>query len=104
MSTTVRLSNLQYSMLKVFTTERASFRLSIVEAGVFDQRPFASMLKRQYVSFERRTQSFYLTSTGRAAMIDFETRDILRKVATMQLTSYFNPKDYSNVIQLRRTG
>jgi hypothetical protein len=81
-------------MLRTFANEGEQYRMNIADAGVFDQRPFRSMLMRQYVVWDRRPNNhgkvgFKLTADGRQAFLDFETTNILRRVASMQLTSYF---------------
>jgi succinate dehydrogenase/fumarate reductase flavoprotein subunit len=95
---TVRLSNLQFNMLRVFATENDTFRMSMTEAGAFDQRPFGSMLapSRRYILYDRKPTpggrtGFKITKEGREAYREFETANILRKIASMKLTHYFEP-------------
>lgn len=85
-------------MLRVFANENENFRMSMQEAGAFDQRPFGSMLApgRKYVTYDRKPTpggrtGFKITREGREAYLEFETANILRKVASLKLTHYFEP-------------
>lgn len=90
----VALSNLQYTMLRMFATENKEFRMAIPEAAQFRQDSFRSMLIRQYVVYDKKPNSrgkigFRLTDEGREAYHKFDSSDILRHVASLKLTSYF---------------
>jgi hypothetical protein len=91
---TIRLSNLQFTMLATFAEQPLNYHMTIEEAAKFDQRPFRSMLVRQYVVF-RPGRGFHLTREGRAAHEDFLTTEIWRKNVNGPLTTYFDPTAYS---------
>ena len=87
------LSPRQYPMLQIFADEQEDYRMSIEEAQHFDQRPFRSMLMREYVVY-RRGEGFKLTKLGREAWGTFHQTDIARKNPLAPLTSYFDPTAY----------
>jgi hypothetical protein len=82
-----RLSNLQYPMLETFST---GLYMSIESAQHFDQRPFRSMLIRQWITY-RPGRGFHITTQGRKAHAEFHHTEIARKNPTLPLTSYFDP-------------
>lgn len=86
-----RLSNRQYPMLEIFAEGR-SF-LSIAQAQTFDQRPFRSMLIRDWVSYVP-TKGFRITEKGKAAWDEFRHTEIARKNPLAPLTAYFDPTAY----------
>ena len=88
-----RLSNRQYPMLGMFATESDDFRMSIEDAQHWDQRPFRSMLIREWIVY-KRGQGFAITKTGREAWREFEGTDIARKHPEKPLTAYFDPTAY----------
>ncbi|MBA0088827.1 MAG: hypothetical protein HRJ53_27885 [Acidobacteria bacterium Pan2503] len=87
------LSNRQYPMLRAFIDGGPTFTMTIEEAQRFDQRPFRSMLKRQYVAF-RPGKGFYLTKEGDKHWREFERTEIFRKNPLLPLTAYFDPTAY----------
>jgi hypothetical protein len=87
-----RLSNRQYPMLKTFI-ERGNDPMSIEEAGIWDQRPFRSMLIQQWIEYVP-TRGFRVTKKGRAAWEEFRSTSILRRDPSMPLTAYFDPDAY----------
>jgi hypothetical protein len=86
-----RLSTLQFNMLRMFAD--SADHMTIAQAQQFDQRPFRSMLIREWIAY-RPGKGFHITRTGRAAYHDFEEHDITRKNQTLPLTSYFDPTQY----------
>ena len=61
--------------------------MSTIEAGVFHQTTFGSLIRRNFVRWNN--QGFFVTREGFDAMSRFETADILRRVARTELTKYF---------------
>lgn len=88
-----RLSNRQYPMLRAFTDESSDFHMNLEEAARFDQRPFRSMLIREYISY-KPGKGFHLTKSGRAAYHEFLETDILRRNPNLPLTAYFDADAY----------
>jgi hypothetical protein len=88
-----RLSNRQFPMLAAFCDQKNGEYMAVDEAQVWDQRPFRSMLIRNYVAY-RPGHGFHITKEGREAMKEFEDTDILRKNPLLPLTSYFDPTAY----------
>jgi hypothetical protein len=93
---TIQLSSLQYGMLKAWTARKGDYYMKRSQATLYDQRPFRSMLIRQYVEYDPKVDGFRLTPKGRSAMIDFETRDVLRHFESSKLTSYFHLPKQTN--------
>lgn len=87
---TTRLSNLQFPLLETFAS---GVYLSIAEAQHYDQRPFRSMLIRQWIAF-KPGRGFHITPTGRKAHEQFHNTEIARKNPTLPLTAYFDPTAY----------
>lgn len=92
---TTRLSSLQYSMLKMFATEPSSFRMPIETAGQFRQDSFRSMLMRGYIEYQTNSSKkgnvgFHITAEGQRAYHEFEVANILRRIPSLTLTSYFH--------------
>jgi hypothetical protein len=67
--------------------------MSIKEAQAFDQRPFRSMLIREYAVYVPG-RGFRITNDGKAAYHEFLATDIARKDPTLPLTAYFDPTAY----------
>ena len=88
-----RLSNRQYPMLKMFFDGGPNFYMSIDQAQHWDQRPFRSMLLREWVAY-RPKHGFHLTKAGRAAWQEFLATDIARKNWSSPLTAAFDPSAY----------
>ena len=88
-----RLSNRQYPMLQMFHELGAGAFMTVEEAQRYDQRPFRSMLIRQWISY-RAGRGFQITREGEAAWSEFLSTDIARKNPTRPLTSYFDPTAY----------
>ena len=111
---TVKMSSLQYRLLQVFTCELDNYRMNIRTAGTYKQTTFRSLLYQKWVVFDKLSarKGFRLTPTGRQAMAEYEYADVLRKVASLNLTSYFHvPRGLElvprrttdhNVVQMRR--
>lgn len=98
---TIRLSNLQYTMLKAFGEQSPDYFMNIETAGRFDQRPFRSMLIRKYISY-RPGRGFHITREGRNSYLDFLSTEIWRKTPSMTLTAYFDPIAYGIADPLKR--
>jgi hypothetical protein len=92
MSTT--LSRRQYGMLEFLMQMRSREYLRIDQAQEFDQRPFRSMLIREYVAYYPG-HGFKMTQRGMDAWNEFHTTVIWRKDPTLPLTSYFDPTAYN---------
>jgi hypothetical protein len=88
-----RLSNRQYPMLEAFAHQKDDYRMSIEEAMYYDQRPFRSMLVRQWVTY-KRGEGFRITRAGRDAWHEFHKTSIGRKNIHAPLTAYFDPTVY----------
>ena len=89
---TTRLSSLQYPMLKMFADSPDDY-MTITDAQRYDQRPFRSMLMRNWVRYTKG-RGFRITRDGLDAWSEFRTHNIGRKNPTMPLTSYFDPDAY----------
>lgn len=89
----IRISTLQYNMLRMFATEGPGFYMSIETAQGFDQRPFRSMLIQKWVVY-RAGKGFHITREGREAYRDFQSHDITRKNPLLPLTTYFDVTQY----------
>ena len=87
-----RMSPLQYNLLKVFTCEFDTYRMSIRVAGEYKQTTFRSLLYQKWVVFDKLSyrKGFRVTAEGRTAMAEFDYADIMRKIASTNLTSYFH--------------
>ena len=88
------LSNRTYPMLRMFATEPADYVMSYETAQQFDQRPFRSMLYRQYITYVPQKNGFRITPVGRKAWTDFEMTEIVRKNIHGPLTAFFDPANY----------
>ena len=88
-----RLSNRQYPMLSAFIDLGLRGYMSIGQAQAFDQRPFRSMLIREWIAY-RPKHGFHITQKGVDAWNEFLTTDIARKNASLPLTKYFDPTAY----------
>ena len=89
----ILLSNRQYPMLEAFIDGGERFFMPVEDAQRYDQRPFRSMLVREWVSF-RPGRGFYLTREGRAAWHDYHDTEIFRKNPKLPLTAYFDVTAY----------
>ena len=75
--------------------------MSISQAQHYDQRPFRSMLVRQWIAY-RAGKGFHITATGRKAYEEFHHTEIARKNPLLPLTAYFDPTQYGlRVIEKR---
>jgi hypothetical protein len=88
----VRLSALQFEMLRT-VAEDINRYMSIDAARRYDQRPFRSMLVREYLAYIPG-KGFRITETGRTAWHDFRHQSISRKNPALPLTAYFDPVAY----------
>lgn len=88
-----RLSNRQYPMLRQFAKQPDGYHMSIETAQQFDQRPFRSMLIRQWISF-RPGKGFHITRKGLEAWEEFGHTSIKRADPSSPLTAYFDPAAY----------
>jgi hypothetical protein len=85
-----RLSNRQYPLLEIFADGQ---NLSIEAAKMYDQRPFRSMLIRQWVDY-KPGRGFRITEAGIEAWKEFLNTDIGRKNPNLPLTAYFDETAY----------
>jgi hypothetical protein len=97
-----RLSTLQFNMLRMFASD-SDTHMTIVQAQQFDQRPFRSMLIREWIAY-RPGRGFHITRAGRAAYDDFEQHDITRKNHDLPLTSYFDAAQYGLRVPAKKAG
>jgi hypothetical protein len=88
-----RLSNRQYPMLHTFIASGSGFYMSIHEAQKFDQRPFRSLLIREWIAYTPG-RGFHATRAGRQAWEEFHHTEIARKNPALPLTAYFDPTAY----------
>lgn len=88
-----QLSERQFAMLRTFVDEGVGYAMSLESAARFDQRPFRSMLKREYITY-KASKGFMLTKMGHAAWTNFQAANIIRKDPKGALTSYFDPEYY----------
>ena len=96
-----RLSNRQYPMLTAFADEAQNFHMPIADAQKFDQRPFRSMLIRQWIVYTKN-KGFYITDAGKRAWREFHETDIARKHFERPLTAYFDPTAYGLAVQPKK--
>ena len=89
-----RLSNRQFPMLRMFAEVGDALTMSIHEAQKFDQRPFRSMLIRQWIRYSTRLHGFVITREGRQAWEEFQETSIQRLKSQRPLTAYFDPTAY----------
>lgn len=89
----IRMSNRQYPLVQAFLGLQRTEYMSIEQAQKFDQRPFRSMLIREWIAY-RPGRGFHLTREGREAWHDFHATDISRRHPELPLTSYFDPTQY----------
>jgi hypothetical protein len=80
-------------MLKVLYDNGVNHYLTIEDAQRFDQRPFRSMLVRNWCAY-RPGRGFHITQDGKAALHEFLSTDIIRKNPTRPLTAYFDATAY----------
>jgi len=92
------LSNRQYPMLKAFA---GGSHMSIETAQLYDQRPFRSMLIRQWISYDPK-RGFHITDAGRQAWAEFRSTEIWRLNPSRPLTAYFDPTAYRLSMPQRR--
>ena len=84
------LSQRQYPMLQTFAT---GVYMSIDQAQHYDQRPFRSMLIRQWIAY-RPGRGFHITQEGKRAFDVFHHTEITRKNPLAPLTALFDPTAY----------
>jgi len=94
-----RLSNRQYPMLKAFA--EGNVYMSLAQAQKFDQRPFRSMLIREWVAY-KPGRGFHVTPDGLKAWDEFRYTEIARKNPTLPLTRYFDPTAYGLKVPERK--
>ena len=87
----VNLSNRQYPLLQTFIQSGNQAYMSVEEAHAFDQRPFRSMLMRNWVGY-RPGKGFFTTKEGRKAWSDFHQTEISRRNPELPLCAYFRQK------------
>ena len=90
---TAIFSRRQRWMLETFVRLGDRKFMTIEEAQSFDQRPFRSMLIREYIAW-RPSRGFHITEKGMDAWNEFNNSDITRKNPSLPLTAYFDPTQY----------
>lgn len=99
-----RLSNRQYPMLKTFAIAGGGFYMSVKDAGLYDQRPFRSMLIQKWIEY-KPGKGFHITPEGREAWREFEHTEIFRRNPLGPLTAYFDATAYGlKVTEKKRSG
>lgn len=104
-----RLSSRQYPMLRMFAKNGRDFYMSIEQAQKWDQRPFRSMLIREWIAF-RPGKGFHITTEGLQAYNEFLHTDIGRKNVNLPLTAYFDATAYGlhhkprKVVEMRKAS
>lgn len=83
-------------MLKTFVDLGTHRFMSIDDARLYDQRPFRSMLIREWIAY-RPGRGFHLTKAGAAAWREFQSTEIWRKNPASPLTAFFDPTKYGPV-------
>jgi hypothetical protein len=78
-------------MLQTFAAASIDYYMTVEEAQQFDQRPFRSMLVRDWVRY-RAGHGFYLTKEGRKAWQEFHQTDITRHNPMLPLCAYWRDK------------
>jgi hypothetical protein len=81
------LSPRQYPMLQTFV---GGIYMSIEQAQHYDQRPFRSMLIRDWIAY-RPGRGFHITPLGKKAFDVFHHTEIQRKNPYAPLTKFFDP-------------
>jgi hypothetical protein len=87
----INLSNRQYPLLQSFISSGDHSYMTLDQAHAFDQRPFRSMLMRNWVAY-RPGRSFYTTKEGKQAWSDFHQTEIVRRNPELPLCAYFREK------------
>jgi hypothetical protein len=67
--------------------------MSIATAQKYDQRPFRSMLIREWITYHPK-RGFHITDAGHRAWLEFHDTEIARKHPERPLTAYFDPTAY----------
>jgi hypothetical protein len=84
------LSNRQHALVETFAGNGEGY-MTIEEAMQFDQRPFRSLLIRDWVGY-RPGRGFYFTREGKKAWSDFHSTEIVRRNPMLPLCAYFRDK------------
>lgn len=101
--TRILLSNNQYSMLKLFAAQREGDGFSEEEVGGLVQTTFGSMLKHKWVKWTGT--HFVISAVGITALRDFDQADLMRKVASLNLTRYWvRPRRRPAVTEITTEG
>jgi hypothetical protein len=87
----INLSNRQYPLLQTFIASGDQSYMTVDEAHAFDQRPFRSMLMRNWVAY-RPGRGFYTTKEGKKAWGDFHATEIVRRNPELPLCAYFRTR------------
>jgi hypothetical protein len=72
---------------------RGTTPLRAEEAVKYDQRPFGTMIHRQWIKYIPK-KGFVITHEGRAAWEDFNAGNIFRHDTNRPLSHYFDPTLY----------
>jgi|SRR5215471_10798301 len=100
MTTRIALSNRQYPMLQVFMDHGDHWYMSVSQACRYDQRPFRSMLVREWIHYVPG-RGFYITKAGKEAWRAFHGTQITRRNPLLPLTSYIDPATYRQPVRLK---
>jgi hypothetical protein len=95
----IRLSARQYKLLLHFERRKDIF---LDECRKFNQITFGALLYREYIAYNRRTQHFYLTRLGSAALIEFKSVEILRKAESGPFSHYFSEQKIAHIVEIKK--
>lgn len=99
-----RLSNRQFPLLRTFVEEvHSAYHMPITEAQRYDQRPFRSLLIREWIAYHPG-RGFKVTQKGREAWAEFQQTEIWRKNPLLPLTAYFDITAYPTrkVVEMKK--
>ena len=86
----ISLSNRGFPMLHLFA---GGAYMTYTEAHKYDQRPFRSMLIREYIAYHPG-KGFRITDKGKKVWEEFTSTEIDRKNRDAHLTAVFRPEDW----------
>lgn len=88
MRTSTTLSNRQYPLLRLFIKLGQNGFMNLTDAATLDQRPFRSLLMREWIRWEPH-YGFTITDLGREAWHTFGHTDIVRNNPNNPLCAFF---------------
>lgn len=96
-----RLSARQFKMLNEIS--RSDVHISIIKT--WNQTTFGSILHREYISYNEHSKLFKITKMGSAALNEFKSIEIIRKIDNGLLSHYFNELfPTSKIVQMRKAS